>query len=105
MPLGRWQRPRHRSLGRSDSPLEARFLCNVDGQGAGGRGVRRQAGAYVRIPRLGRRAVFALVDKVAVQGCLWGIDSFDQWGVELDKVLAGGPRVPLVGRTTGPPMR
>ena len=28
--------------------------------------------------------------KVAVQGCLWGIDSFDQWGVELGKHLAGG---------------
>ena len=27
---------------------------------------------------------------VAVQGCLWGIDSFDQWGVELGKQLAGG---------------
>ena len=27
--------------------------------------------------------------KVAVQGWLWGIDSFDQWGVELGKVLAG----------------
>ena len=28
--------------------------------------------------------------KVAVQGWLWGIDSFDQWGVELGKLLAGG---------------
>jgi len=28
--------------------------------------------------------------KVAVQGCLWHIDSFDQWGVELGKQLAGG---------------
>ena len=28
--------------------------------------------------------------KVAVQGWLWGIDSFDQWGVELGKELAGG---------------
>ena len=28
--------------------------------------------------------------KVAVQGCLWGIDSFDQWGVELGKQLATG---------------
>jgi len=28
--------------------------------------------------------------KVAVQGWLWGIDSFDQWGVELGKVLANG---------------
>jgi len=26
--------------------------------------------------------------KVFVQGCLWGINSFDQWGVELGKVLA-----------------
>jgi glucose-6-phosphate isomerase len=25
-----------------------------------------------------------------VQGWLWNIDSFDQWGVELGKVLAGG---------------
>ena len=28
--------------------------------------------------------------KVAVQGCLWDIDSFDQWGVELGKQLANG---------------
>jgi glucose-6-phosphate isomerase len=28
--------------------------------------------------------------KVAVQGCIWDIDSFDQWGVELAKELAGG---------------
>ena len=28
--------------------------------------------------------------KVAVQGCLWNIDSFDQWGVELGKQIAGG---------------
>ena len=28
--------------------------------------------------------------KVATQGWLWQIDSFDQWGVELGKVLAGG---------------
>ena len=27
--------------------------------------------------------------KVAVQGCLWGIDSYDQWGVELGKQIAG----------------
>ena len=28
--------------------------------------------------------------KVAVQGWLWGVNSFDQWGVELGKVLARG---------------
>src|ERR1051326_8148545 len=27
--------------------------------------------------------------KVAVQGCVWNIDSFDQWGVELGKQIAG----------------
>jgi len=27
--------------------------------------------------------------KVAVQGHIWGVNSFDQWGVELGKVLAG----------------
>ena len=26
--------------------------------------------------------------KVMVQGAIWGVDSFDQWGVELGKVLA-----------------
>lgn len=41
--------------------------------------------------------------KVFVQGVIWNIDSFDQWGVELGKVLAnriipelaGGPEPPL----------
>ena len=40
--------------------------------------------------------------KTLVEGCLWGINSFDQWGVELGKALAGrilpelegGPRAP-----------
>jgi glucose-6-phosphate isomerase len=26
--------------------------------------------------------------KVFTQGCIWGVNSFDQWGVELGKVLA-----------------
>lgn len=35
-------------------------------------------------------ALIALYEhKVFVQGTIWGIDSFDQWGVELGKVLAG----------------
>ena len=28
--------------------------------------------------------------KVFVEGVIWGIDSFDQWGVELGKKLASG---------------
>jgi glucose-6-phosphate isomerase len=35
-------------------------------------------------------ALLALYEhKVFVQGLLWGIDSFDQWGVELGKTIAG----------------
>ena len=42
------------------------------------------------MPRLRRGWRRRYEHKVAVQGCLWNIDSFDQWGVELGKVLAGG---------------
>ena len=35
-------------------------------------------------------ALIALYEhKTLVEGCLWGINSFDQWGVELGKALAG----------------
>ena len=35
-------------------------------------------------------ALIALYEhKTFVEGVLWDIDSFDQWGVELGKVLAG----------------
>jgi glucose-6-phosphate isomerase len=40
--------------------------------------------------------------KVAVQGCLWGIDSFDQWGVELGKHLATGILPELTPQTEQP---
>jgi len=33
--------------------------------------------------------------RVAVQGFVWGLNSFDQWGVELGKVLAGKVRAQL----------
>lgn len=33
--------------------------------------------------------------RVAVQGFVWGINSFDQWGVELGKALAGTVRTQL----------
>ena len=36
-------------------------------------------------------ALIALYEhKVFVQGCIWNVNSFDQWGVELGKVLASG---------------
>ncbi|ESS30496.1 glucose-6-phosphate isomerase GPI [Toxoplasma gondii VEG] len=39
--------------------------------------------------------------RVAVEGWLWGINSFDQWGVELGKVLAKGVRGILQKRREG----
>ena len=35
--------------------------------------------------------------RTAVQGFIWGINSFDQWGVELGKKLAGEVRKQLEG--------
>jgi glucose-6-phosphate isomerase len=40
--------------------------------------------------------------KVFVQGILWGIFSFDQWGVELGKALAGG-LLPMVENADSSP--
>ncbi len=44
------------------------------------------------VDRLEPRTLGAIIayyeHKVFVQGAIWGIDSFDQWGVELGKVLA-----------------
>jgi glucose-6-phosphate isomerase len=39
--------------------------------------------------------------KVFVQGVIWGIDSFDQWGVELGKVLATRIAGELTGAAAG----
>ncbi len=38
---------------------------------------------------------------VFVQGVVWGIDSFDQWGVELGKELANRITPELTGDATG----
>lgn len=43
-------------------------------------------------------ALIALYEhKVFVQGAIWGINSFDQWGVELGKVLAKNIEAELMG--------
>jgi len=39
---------------------------------------------------------------VFTQGTIWGIDSFDQWGVELGKVLAQRIIPELSGGSEGP---
>ena len=44
-------------------------------------------------------ALIALYEhKVFVQGVIWGVNSFDQWGVELGKALATGVEAALAGR-------
>jgi glucose-6-phosphate isomerase len=43
-------------------------------------------------------ALIALYEhKTLVQGVLWGVNSFDQWGVELGKVLAKNIQSELTG--------
>lgn len=43
--------------------------------------------------------------RIAVEGFIWGINSFDQWGVELGKSLASRVRKQLnLSRTTGKPV-
>jgi glucose-6-phosphate isomerase len=55
----------------------------------------------ILLPRLNAGTLGALValyeHKVACLGALWGINPFDQWGVELGKVLAGGTLAALEG--------
>jgi glucose-6-phosphate isomerase len=41
--------------------------------------------------------------KVFTQGVIWGVNAFDQWGVELGKVLAGRIAAELAGGQDGPP--
>ena len=53
-----------------------------------------------RIPALG--AIIALYEhRVFVMGAIWGINSFDQWGVELGKQLANVIVPELTGETSG----
>jgi len=57
----------------------------------------------ILIPRLDAGTLGQLValyeHKVACLGALWGINPFDQWGVELGKQLAGGTLAALEGRS------
>ena len=58
------------------------------------------------LPRLTPHALGALIalyeHKVFVQGVIWGINPFDQWGVEYGKVLAGGIQNSLASATPTP---
>ncbi len=53
-------------------------------------------------PRMLGRIIALYEHKVFVQGSIWRVNSFDQWGVELGKVLAKRIIPELVGRTPEP---
>jgi len=50
-------------------------------------------------PRTLGRLIALYEHKIFVQGVIWGINSFDQWGVELGKQLAKRVRAELESRT------
>ncbi len=93
--------PRH-ELGRHHDLLLANLLAQAEALAFG----RQAPGEPHRVCPGDRPSTTILVDgpltpaalgklvalyehRVLVEGVLWGIDSFDQWGVELGKVLAG----------------
>jgi glucose-6-phosphate isomerase len=59
--------------------------------------------AEVLTPRLLGSLVALYEHSVFTQGVIWGIDSFDQWGVELGKVLAAAI-IPELEGTAEPPL-
>ncbi len=60
--------------------------------------------AEVLTPRLLGSLVALYEHSVFTQGVIWDIDSFDQWGVELGKVLAG-QIIPELTSDAEPPLR
>lgn len=72
---------------RSNDPVVARLSARV-------RLVFRRLGAT-------DRQLLAIYEhRVAVQGFIWGLNSFDQWGVELGKVLASKVRASMNQKRT-----
>jgi glucose-6-phosphate isomerase len=59
--------------------------------------------AEILTPRLLGSLVALYEHSVFTQGTVWGIDSFDQWGVELGKVLAVGI-IPELESAADPPL-
>lgn len=56
---------------------------------------------YPRLDPAQLGAIISLYEhRVFVQGVIWGIDSFDQWGVELGKVLANNILPGVLGDAT-----
>ncbi len=78
------------ALGRGDAELAAQGV--PEQLWAHKRMPGSRPSSVIMLPRLSPEALGALLafyeHSVFVQGAIWGIDSFDQWGVELGKELA-----------------
>lgn len=88
------------ALAQSQALMTGRTLEEADGNPHRVFPGNRPSNTIV-LKRLDPRSVGKLIalyeHKVFVQGAIWGINSFDQWGVELGKELAGH----LLGEITG----
>jgi glucose-6-phosphate isomerase len=86
--------PRHQTMLLANAVAQAEAL--MIGRRAPGEPWRDFPGdrptSFILLERLTPAALGALIvlyeHKVFVEGVLWGVDSFDQWGVELGKTLA-----------------
>jgi len=54
-------------------------------------------------PKALGRLIALYEHKVLIEGAIWGINPFDQWGVELGKELAGGIGPELAGEPAAKP--
>jgi glucose-6-phosphate isomerase len=104
------------AVGEQHDLLMANFLAQTEALAFGreapeGQPYRHFAGNHptstILAPQLTPRTLGSLVamyeHKVFTQGVIWGIDSFDQWGVELGKALAQRIVPELTGPSPGGP--
>lgn len=82
--------------GKESDPARAAWLARHKAHPGG------RPSTLIVLPRLCAHALGALLalyeHKVFVQGVVWGINPFDQWGVEYGKVLATGIAQELAGK-------
>jgi glucose-6-phosphate isomerase len=86
-------------IGRSEAEVRAELADRgLDGAGIDILAPQRafpgdRPSSLIMMDALTSRALGALIalyeHKTLVEGCIWGVNSFDQWGVELGKALAG----------------
>ncbi len=104
----------HRALMQANALAQAEALAFGADGGTGPLAAQKKCGgnrpsSILLLERLDARALGALIafyeHRVFLQGLLWGVNPFDQWGVELGKKLAAPLQAVLEGRKDSPPAR